>query len=165
MNTSFQINAEIQNSQNDTSAKRESVTSTNEDPVRDKVFEKMLKAFEQMNDLEMFAMSFGQAGLNSIENLPQIFQEIVQKVETIVETGVSKTESLSLELHPKGLGQVNIVITMQGNQLIDVSMFVEAELKKIFKDASPKLSERLSKVGIQSRVLVNDELINVVERY
>ncbi|MFC1478263.1 hypothetical protein ACFL57_02255 [Candidatus Margulisiibacteriota bacterium] len=126
-------------------------------PVRDQVFDKLLNAFRKMNDPKLFIGDPGSGAHREILNLPQIFEEIVQKVTEVVDSSIGRTEKLELVLFPKELGQINVEITLVGNKLVDISFMLETEIKKIFKNNIYKLDHNLAVSGIKSNITIREK--------
>jgi len=135
-----------------------SSSSSGKKPVfqlRDRVFEKLLEAFRQMNK-DDDSVPVGISGKSEIQNLDQIFTKIVQRVTALTQSSTGVMERLTLELFPEGLGQLNVEISVIGQQLVDISFFAETEIKKTLRNHLFKLENELSKEGIKANITIKD---------
>ncbi|MFC1596250.1 flagellar hook-length control protein FliK [Candidatus Margulisiibacteriota bacterium] len=123
-------------------------------PLKDRVFEKMLDSFRKLNELEE-QVDIAVPGRSEIQNIEQIFNEIVQKVSEVTNNNTGAMEKLRLELFPKELGHIDVEITLLSGQLVSIAFFAETEIKKLLKDKLYKLENRLSKEGVGSEIIID----------
>ncbi|MFA5929233.1 MAG: flagellar hook-length control protein FliK [Candidatus Margulisiibacteriota bacterium] len=123
--------------------------------VKDKVFDKLLSAFRKFSENQDITGPYlGPAGHFQIQNLEQIFAEVVQKASEVTDTNTGIIEKLKLELFPKELGRLDVEITLIGKQMVSIAFYAETEIKKVLKDSIYKLEKSLTKEGISARIVV-----------
>ena len=131
----------------------QSTTQIKNDIVREQVFQKLLDTFQELNTEEP-SINTSQQELLYIQNMDNICEKCVTKVQAVVNTSVNKVESLQIDLYPRGLGQVSIEISHRGHHLVDVTFFVETELKKIFRHNVHRIEKELIRSKINPTIQI-----------
>ena len=139
-------------------AQKENQDNTpNPNKLRDQVFKKMLETFRKLYGGETIGTAPGTPA--RIENLPAIFESIVQSVSAIRSKPTGTVEKIELDLFPKDLGRLRVELTISSSQLVNIVFIAEEDVKKALKENLAELETRLEKTGILSHIHFKETLV------